>query len=67
MYTSKYYKDLTIDEKINAKSHGFWRYPNDGGYILTMIDNANIDLRDDYADYMSHRLVPKYDYITPKH
>ena len=66
MYTSKFYKDLTIDEKINAKSNGFWRHPNAGGFILTMIDNADIDLREDYADYMRHHLVAKRNYISPK-
>ena len=66
MFTSKFYKDLTINERINAKSFGFWRYPNAGGFVLTMIDNANVDNRDDYADYMRHHLVPKRYYQAPK-
>ena len=41
---SKFYKDLTIDEKINAKSWGSWRLPNPNGYMLTMIDNAIHDV-----------------------
>lgn len=54
---SSLYKGLTIDEKINAKSWGFWRLPNKNGFMLTMIDNANSFKRKDYADFTRHHLV----------
>lgn len=66
MTTSKFYKDLTIDERINAKSWGFWRLPNPQGFILTMIDNADSFNREDYADFMRHHLCAKRYYQSPK-
>lgn len=66
LFATKFYKDLTIDERINAKSHGFWRLPNPNGFILTMIDNANSFKREDYANFMRHHLCAKYEYQQPK-
>lgn len=63
---TKFYKDLTINQKINAKSWGFWRYPNAEGFILTMIDNANMDKREDYANYLRFHLVSQTNYQTPR-
>lgn len=58
---SKFYKDLTIDEKINAKSWGNWRLPNQNGYMLTMIDNAIHDGHETgHANYVRHHLVAWY-------
>ena len=31
-----------------------------------MIDNANVDKRDDYADYLRFHLVSKRNYEAPK-
>lgn len=69
MKQSKLYKDLTINEKINAKSWGFWRLQNKGGFILTMIDNAKSFEKDEpinKADFMRHHLVSGYQYEMPK-
>ena len=66
MTTSKFYKDLTINEKINTKSRGFWRLSNPQGFILTMIDNADSFSREDYASYMRHHLCMAKDYQSPK-
>ena len=63
---SKQYKDLTIHEKINAKSWGFWRLPNKKGYMLTMIDNAESFMREDYADFTLHHLVQNAHGQAPK-
>lgn len=63
---SKQYKELNIDEKINAKSWGFWRLPNKGGYMLTMMDNADSFKREDYADFTKHHLVMSQHYGAPK-
>ena len=63
---SKYYSDLNINEKINAKSWGFWRLPNKGGFMLTMIDNADSFKREDYADFTKHHLVQRHHYAAPK-
>ena len=63
---SKQYKDLTINEKINAKSWGHWRLPNPAGFILTMIDNANSFNRKDYADFMRHHLAAPHEYSGPR-
>ncbi len=62
---SKFYKDLSINEKINAKSWGFWRLPNSDGFVLTMIDNANSFEREDYANFMRHHLVSEYEATAP--
>lgn len=64
---SKQYKDLTIDEKINAKSWGFWRMPNPCGFMLTMIDNAVHDgFKDHHTNYLCSHLVPWYQSEKPK-
>lgn len=64
---SKFYKDLTIDEKINAKSWGSWRLPNPNGYMLTMIDNAIHDgYETGHANYARHHLVAWYHSERPK-
>ena len=63
---SKQYKNLDINGKINAKSWGFWRLPNAGGFILTMMDNADSFARKDYANFMRHHLVEEYQYSAPR-
>ena len=63
---SKQYKDLDINGKINAKSWGFWRLPNAGGFILTMMDNADSFARKDYANFMLHHLVAEHQYSAPR-
>ena len=63
---SKQYKNLNINQKINAKSWGFWRLPNKNGFMLTMIDNADSFKREDYANFTRHHLVPPYEYKAPK-
>lgn len=66
---SKQYKDLTINEKINVKSWGFWRLPNSGGFMLTMIDNAKSfekEERINRADFLKHHLVACHQYEQPK-
>lgn len=63
---SKQYKDLNINEKINAKSWGFWRLPNKNGFMLTMIDNADSFKHEDYANFTRHHLVAPYEYKAPK-
>lgn len=63
---SKFYKDLTVDEKINFKSWGFWRMPSKNGFIPCMIDNAVSFKRDDYAEFTKHLLVSERLYSMPK-
>ena len=62
----KYYKDLTINEKINAKSWGFWRMWNEQGFLLTMIDNADSFDREDYANFTKHHIVERNQFSQPK-
>ena len=62
----KQYKDLSINEKINAKSWGFWRISNINGFMLTMIDNANSFDRKDYASFTLHSLIEDYQAAAPK-
>lgn len=62
----KQYKDLSINEKINAKSWGFWRMPNSKGFMLTMIDNANSFEREDYAVFTLHSLIEDHQAAAPK-
>ena len=57
----KQYKDLTINERINAKSFGFWRLPNKEGFLMTMIDNALSFKREDFYDYTMHTTFEHYD------
>lgn len=63
---SRLYKDLSINEKINAKSWGFWRLPNPAGFVMTMIVNANSFHRQDYADFMRHHMVAEYERNMPR-
>lgn len=66
---SKQYKDMSIHEKINAKSWGYWRFPNPDGYMLTMIDNAihdGYDCGQQYADYVQNGLAPWYHTQRPR-
>lgn len=66
----KFYEELTIDEKINAKSWGFWRLPNRGGYMLTMIDNAKSFETENgtisKADFTKRRQVAAYEFEMPR-
>ena len=57
----KQYKDLTLNERINAKSFGFWRLPNKEGFLMTMIDNALSFKREDFYDYTMHTTFEHYD------
>lgn len=63
---SRQYKDLNINERINAKSWGFWRLPNPEGFMLTMIDNADSFKREDYANFTRHHLVADDEYAAPR-
>ncbi len=63
---TKFYKDLNINEKINAKSWGCWRLPNPNGYFMTMIDNANSFNRKDYANFSLTQLCDEHKTNTPK-
>ena len=62
----KFYKDLTINDKINAKSWGFWRMWNKHGFMLTMIDNAISFEREDFARFTKHHIVERNKFSQPK-
>ena len=66
MKKSKFYKELSVNGKINAKSWGFWRLPNKDGFMLTMIDNAESFKRTDYADFTKHHLCSYHEYAMPR-
>lgn len=63
---TKFYKELSIHEKINYKSWSFWRLSNDDGYFLTMIDNAESFEREDYANFTKHVLTNYCFYAMPR-
>lgn len=63
---SKWYKELDIHQKINFKSHGYWRLWNSDGYMSTMIDNALSFEREDFACFTRHCVCQYRYYSQPK-
>lgn len=67
MYSYKHYKDMTIDEKINFKSWGYWNgYGDKPGYIYWSMRNAEEVHCKDYADWLRGEIGWWWNYAMPK-
>lgn len=63
---TKMYKDLNINEKINAKSWGCRELSVENSFLYPMLLKAKDFLKDHYTSFIDNHLVSHQEYSSPR-